>query len=165
MLKKLQNWFYKDTHVVVKAGPHMEAKHDVTMSTVMTGNNLEKWTISKSTKNWPEKIGTYSAISMKNFYNPESIAYWLAFNESIGSVDVTGMIECKDVKPLVYFACNNPMIGQPHCSIWSIDGSIQYKHHLDENQSFMFSDHSGHNVLVERKGDSSYKEWVITIDP
>jgi hypothetical protein len=102
---------------------------------------------------------------MKNFYNPESIAYWLVFNQTMDSVDVTGMIECDKVKPMVYFGVNNPMIGCPYCTIWSADGSIQYKHRLYENEDFVFSDHSGHNVLVQRRGDSEYKEWIITIDP
>lgn len=165
MLKIIRNLFYKDTHVVVRAGPHMEAQHDVTMSTVISGNELDKWTITKNTQHWPEKTGTYSAIDIDSLFDPEAIAFWLVFNQEMGSVDVAGTIECNNVKPLVYFGVNNPMIGTPYCTIWSVDGGIQYKHSLDENQSFMFRDNSGHNVLVQRNGDSDCKEWVLTIDP
>jgi hypothetical protein len=169
MLKKIhqiiRNWFYKDTHVVVKAGPHMEAGHVVKMSTVITGNELDVWNITKKTRNWPEKIGTYSAIDLDSIIDPEAVIFWLVFNQQMGSVDVAGMIECDGVKPLIYFGVNNPMVGMPYCTIWSADGAIQYKHTLDQGQSFTFSDHSGHNVFVQRNNDSDYKEWVITIDP
>lgn len=162
---RIGNWFYKDTRVIVKAGPHMEAQHQVTLSTVITGNQLDRYSITRNTKTWPVKIGTYSAISLSNITNPASIVFWLAFNQQMGSVDVAGMIECDGVKPYVYFGVNNPMVGCPNCTMWSADGSIQYKHQLYENEDFMFSDHSGHNILVQRKGDSNYKEWVLTIDP
>ena len=67
MLKILRNLFYKDTHVVVKAGPHMEAEHVIKMSTVITGNEIDTWNITKDTRNWPEKTGTYSAIDIDDF--------------------------------------------------------------------------------------------------
>jgi hypothetical protein len=165
MLKILRNLFYKDTHVVVKAGGHMEAEHVVKMSTVITGNEIDTWNITRDTQHWPEKIGTYSAIDIDDLFDPEAVVFWLVFNQEMGSVDVAGTIECDGVKPLVYFGVNNPMIGTPYCTIWSKDGSIQYKHQLTENTSFMFSDHAGHNIIVERLGDTDYKEWVITIDP
>ena len=135
------------------------------MSTVITGNEIDTWNITKDTRNWPEKIGTYSAIDIDDLFDPEAVVFWLVFNQEMGSVDVAGTIECDGVKPLVYFGVNNPMIGTPYCTIWSKDGAIQYKHQLTENTSFMFSDDSGHNIFVQRNGDTDYKEWVITIDP
>jgi hypothetical protein len=161
----LKNWFYKDTHVVVRAGAHMEAEHVVKMSTVITGNEIDTWNITKQTSKWPEKTGTYSAIDLDDILDPEAVVFWLVFNQQMGSVDVAGTIECDGVKPLVYFGVNNPMVGQPYCTIWSSDGSMHYKHGLGEGDNFMFSDRSGHNIFVQRNGDTDYKEWVITIDP
>jgi hypothetical protein len=165
MLKKLRNWFYKDTRVIVRAGPHMEVQHDITLSTVITGNSLDTYTINKQSNPWPVKIGTYSAVSFSNITNPASVVFWLVFNQQMGSVDVAGQIECKTVKPSIYFGCNNPAVLKPYCTIWSADGSIQYQHRLAEGESFTFADHSGHNIHVQRNGDTDYKEFVITIDP
>lgn len=163
----LKNWFYKDSHVVVQAGPHMEAQHRVTMSTVITGNELDEHYLDKSRNTHCEKIGTYSAISLKNITNPASVVFWLVFNQQMGSVDVASMIECvvKGVKPGIYFGVNNPMVGCPYISIWSDDGKFVYKKQLRENDEFIFSDTHGHNIRVRRNSDSDYKEWTITIDP
>ena len=165
MLTTLRNWFYKDTRVVVQAGPHMMAGHDVTMSTVATGHELEKWHITRNTSPWPVKIGTYAVIDITNFWDPLDIAYWATFHSVMGSVDVTGQIECSGVKPMIYFGADNPMIGQPSFTIWSADGSMTYKRRFGEGDEYVFSDKSGHNVKIRRNGDSSYKEWTVTIDP
>jgi hypothetical protein len=161
----LRNLFYKDTHVVVKAGPGMTVDHKLMLSTVIAINKVDTYTINKKTQPWPSKTGSFSVISLRTITNPISMAFWALFYQQMGATDVAGIVECHGVKPDVYFGLNNPTILKPYVTIWSGDGSIAYQHRLAEGESYMFTDRSGHNVLIERMNDSDCKEFVVTIDP
>lgn len=167
MLKKIRNFFYKDTRVVVKPGPHMEATHEVSMANPQD-YHMQFWRIKKtySEQEWPVKIGTYSIISVDNIVDPIEAGFWSIVKLIAGpSVDVSGQIVCDGVKPKVTFAADNPMIGKPSFSIKSENGVEVYKRRFSEGDEFVFNDNVGHNIHIRRNGDSSYKEWTITIDP
>jgi len=166
MFEILRNLFYKDTHVIVKAGSYMAVPHKISLSAVITGNELDTAIITQQTSHWPEKTGTYGIIDLDSIVDPEAMIFWGAFEQSVGTVDVAGLIHCElpNIRGDVYFAVNNPMIGKPWCTIFG-PGPIVYKRAFSEGDSFIYKDFENHTIKVQRLSDTSTKEFVITVDP
>ena len=111
MLKILKNWFYKDSHLVIRPGAHDEQSYDVAMLTVEPVKSYKFKIIKFSSP--AEATGTYGAIKPWSIESPFSTAVQLLFEQQFNYKDVTATIEASNYPTILIFA-NNPTIGKPY---------------------------------------------------
>lgn len=175
LLKKVTNWFYKDSHMVVKQNHH--DLPDGGIHTYATINMLtiqpysEQSVILRKDSDIAQATGTYG-LSPFDIFNPfktNSNLAWLMMYQQGLLKDVSAEIDMPGCDP-VLVTVNNPQVGCPYVvfydnPILAVIPSpfVGSRFNLDEGESCTWISSSGLKLTAVRNGDTDNKEFVITI--
>jgi hypothetical protein len=176
LLKKVANWFYKDSHLVIKQNHHDLPdgglhKYNATINMLTIQPYSEQSVILRKDSDVAEATGTYG-LSPFDIFNPfktNSNLAWLMMYQQGLLKDVSAEIDMPSCDP-VLVTVNNPQVGCPYVvfydnPILAVIPSpfVGSRFNLSEGESCTWTSPTGLKLEAVRNNDTDNKEFVITI--
>jgi hypothetical protein len=174
MKRIFKNWFYKDSHLVIKkkanSMPDGGAARPIVVKMLTFSPYQTKEVTLNTTKDSVDLTGTYglNPLDIFNPFKTNTNIVWLMMYQQGLIKDVTAELIHKDYGSVVV-TVNNPQVGKPYAAFYNspIEAAIPSplagtKLYLGEGDSNEWISEKGWRISVTRNNDNDNKEFIIT---
>lgn len=174
MKKKLRNWFYKDSQLVIKKKvnpmPDGGVARPIAVN-MLTFSPYQTREVTLATdKDSVGLTGTYglNPLDIFNPFKTNTNIVWLMMYQQGLIKDVTAELIHKDYGSIAV-TVNNPQVGKPYAVFYNspMEAAIPSplagtRIYLDEGDSAEWTSKNGWKISVVRNKDTDNKEFVVT---